>query len=69
MDADDIDTLISSIKTILTTITASPQPNYSVDGESVSFDTYKNSLIKNIEDLLRLKSVIGGPFEVRTRAR
>lgn len=64
-----IDTLISNINTILVTITTNPQPNYSVDGESVSYDTYKNSLIQNLKDLMELRSIVGRPFEIRTRAR
>lgn len=69
LTATDIDARISQINTILATILASPQPDYTVDGETVSWDKYKSSLIKDLEALMKLRSIIGGAWEVRHRGR
>lgn len=69
MTAADIDVQIERLHSILNTITASPQPDYSVDGETVSWDRYKSNIIADIERLVKLKRVIGGPWEVRHRGR
>ena len=56
-----------TLVTALVTATASPKPNYSVDGQSFSHDQYRDSLIKQIKDLDALINMSEGPAEVVSR--
>ena len=46
--------------------TVSPKPSYSIDGESVDWNTYVNSLITRIEQLNKL-IVARSPYFIITR--
>lgn len=56
-----------TLVTALVTATASPKPSYSVDGQSVSHDQYRDSLIRQIKELDELINLVEGPIEVISR--
>lgn len=63
---DNLLTARDNVATNLAAITADPKPNYSVDGQSVSWQSLFDSYMAQLE---RLDAQINGadPFEVRSR--
>lgn len=59
----------ANIGALLASVTANPQPNYSVDGESYSWADYVAMLRGQLQGLARDIQDAGGPFEVRSRGR
>ena len=61
-----LQTALDNVRRNLADMTANPKPNYSVNGQSVSwqslYDSYLNSMLKLEQALQRA----GGPFEVRS---
>ena len=68
-DAENLATIRTNILTQLATMTANPQPNYSIDGESVSWQSLYDSLSSQLEKVNTLMASIGGPFEIISEAR
>ncbi len=73
-EADDLKTIRASYIATLKTEAAyqaanGPKPSYSIDGESVNWDAWRDSMLKKIEDLTNLIQAIAGPFSVRSRGR
>lgn len=58
----------SALAANLATVLASPQPNYSVDGESVSWADYVAMLTDKMRALKIQIQLEGGPFQIRSRA-
>lgn len=50
-------------------ITNGPKPSYSIDGESVNWDTWRDSMLAKIDTLEKLIQSASGPFTVRSRGR
>jgi len=46
-----------------------PKPSYSIDGESVSWDSWRDSMTAKIESLTKLLNTVGGPFLIRSRGK
>lgn len=44
-----------------------PKPNYSLDGESYQWESYRRSLEASVEGLHKLITILGGSFEIRSR--
>lgn len=65
---DDLTTAKANAASRLAAITANPQPTYSIDGQSVSWETYHSMLTRAIESLNKLIQVEGGPQEIVTQA-
>lgn len=65
---DNLNQAKSNISAILAEITANPQPSYSIDGQSVSWESYFNTLVEKLDRLNRLIQVEGGPMELATQA-
>jgi hypothetical protein len=63
-----LDTAIDQVCTLIQTVTANPKPTYSVDGESVSWESYLARLNADLRVMLRNRQDVDGPFEVRSRA-
>jgi len=59
-DATNLDTAISAILTALATNAG--KPNYTIDGQTVSYD----SLLDRLDKLQRARTATAGPFEVET---
>lgn len=51
----------------LVELTASPKPSYSVDGQSVSWESYFATLTNQLQALEQAIQRADGPFEVRTQ--
>lgn len=45
------------------------RPGYTIDGENVEWEVYKEGLYKELDDLERLIQQYSSPFIVRTRGR
>jgi len=65
----EVENLVESLNAAecrLTEIMATPKPNYSVDGQSVSWGDFRKSLIENIREL---QTMINErcPFELKSR--
>jgi hypothetical protein len=58
----------ANVAAILVQITADPKPSYSIDGQSVSWESYFSMLTGKLEALNKLIQVEGGPFEEATQA-
>jgi hypothetical protein len=58
----------ANVAAILAQITADPKPSYSIDGQSVSWESYFSMLTGKLEALNKLIQVEGGPFEQKTQA-
>ena len=52
---------------LMALITMFPKPSYSVDGQSVSWDTYYNTLLGSIKELRAQIQIEQGPFEYQTQ--
>lgn len=50
----------------LAEVTASPRPNYAVDGESYEWADYVAMLTEQLENLDKAIQRAGGPFELRS---
>ncbi len=46
-----------------------PKPSYSIDGESVSWDSWRDSMTAKIESLTNLINKVSGPFLIRSRGK
>ena len=71
-DVDLSTSLQSALENVilqLTLITANPKPSYSIDGQSVSWESYYAMLLRSIDELRKQIQIQSGPFELRTTAR
>lgn len=59
----DLETAKANLVTRLTEVTAKPKPSYSIDGQSVSWESYTQMLTAQIKQLNELIAVEGGPVE------
>lgn len=57
-----------NLVTALETATENPKPAYNLDGHTVNFEQYIDSLIRQIRQLEEAIADAEGPFEVQTRA-
>lgn len=55
------------VSNLLVTITLNPKPTYSVNGKTVSWETYYGMLVDKLENLNKLIQVEGGPLEFATQ--
>jgi hypothetical protein len=66
--AQNLATAREQIAARIVDITATPKPDYSIDGESISWGAYLTQLTQQLEALDKAIQRSDGPFEVRTRA-
>lgn len=69
-----LETILDNLITIVATETAyqatnGPKPSYSLDGQSVNWDTWLDGMQSKIEKQQKLIQVIGSPWRVRSRVR
>jgi hypothetical protein len=50
-------------------ITADPKPTYSLEGQSVSWESYLSMLLDKLETLNKAIQQAGSPFQVTHRGR
>lgn len=66
--AVDYSTAIANLTAELNAATANPSPNYSINGQSVSFADYIAMLVAQLEKLEKLQVGQRGPWAVVKRA-
>lgn len=59
---------VDAIVAAATSNTLTPKPSYGIDGLSVQWESYAESLLRQIDQIDKLIIRAGGPFEVRSRA-
>jgi len=64
--ADALDAAISNVIARIQEVTASPKPNYSLDGEDYSWGDYLQVLTDNLLALEQARQRAEAPFEVRS---
>ena len=47
-------------------VSCNPKPNYSIDGQSVSWESYYSGLLKSRQLLAEQIALAGSPYELRT---
>ena len=62
----NLQTSLSNLTAALATATASPKPSYSIDGQSVSHESYLAMLVTQIKALTELVVDAAGPYEEHT---
>lgn len=62
-----LDEAINNISALIAQITADPKPNYSIDGQLVSWGDYLDTLSTKLASLVRTRQMIQGPFQKQTR--
>ena len=68
-DAENIVTIRSNLLAYLATESANPKPSYSIDGQSVSWDQHRTSIMQQISELNELIAAADGPWEVESLGR
>ncbi|MCC6419934.1 MAG: hypothetical protein IT429_16995 [Gemmataceae bacterium] len=64
---DDLVAARDNVARNLRKITESPKPSYSIDGESVSWDSLFAAYANQLAVLNQQIQLLGGPFELRTQ--
>lgn len=67
-DLTILQTIRNQTLALLADVTAQPKPSYSLDGQSVSWDSYLAQLRATL-DWCDAKLAAGEPFEISTQAR
>lgn len=67
-DVTTIQTIRTQTLTLLSEVTAQPKPSYTLDGQSVSWESYLAQLRATL-DWCDAKLAGGEPFEISTQAR
>lgn len=67
--ADDIATSIDQIAALIKDITTNPKPDYSVNGQSISWGSYLDMLSRQLASLQLAQQNLAGPFQRITRMR
>ena len=66
---DDLGVAIANMTAQIREITANPKPDYSIDGQSVSWASYLSMLTSPLISLQQAKQSLEGPFQRVTRVR
>lgn len=67
--AENLETARDNIAAIIAEITADPKPTYSLEGQSVSWESYLSMLLDKQEVLNKAIQQAGSPFQVTHRGR
>lgn len=62
--AANLQTALDQISQLIVDVTASPKPDYSIDGVSYSWGSYLSMLLDKQQTLLQLIQQVSGPYEV-----
>jgi hypothetical protein len=63
-----LQTAKSNVCNLIALITANPKPTYSINGQSVQWESYYRTLTESLKTLNEQIQVAGGPFELQTQA-
>ncbi|AMV25432.1 hypothetical protein VT84_13605 [Gemmata sp. SH-PL17] len=64
--AENLQTAIANVASKLATESANPQPSYSLDGKSFSWNEYRESLVRQLEALQKAVNAVS-PYIVQTK--
>ena len=75
--ASDVDNLKATRSSYIATLATEaayqaangPKPSYSIDGETVNWDTWRDSMVDKIAKLTELIQSLSGPILVRSKGR
>lgn len=63
----NIDTAIDALTAEIADLSANRKPSYSLEGQSVSWESYYTSRVTALEKLLTIRASLGSPVEIRTQ--
>lgn len=66
---NDIASAVANVSAIIKEITLSPKPNYTVDGQTVNWGDYLETLTTKLASLIKTQQLLGGPFQRATRMK
>jgi len=66
---DDLGTAINQVAAQIKDITANPKPDYSVNGQSISWASYLSMLTEQITKLQQAQQSLAGPYQRISRIR
>ena len=66
---DDLGAAINQVAAQIKDITANPKPDYSVNGQSISWASYLSMLTEQITKLQQAQQSIAGPYQRISRIR
>lgn len=67
--SDDLGVAIAQIAAQIRDITANPKPSYSINGQSVSWESYLSMLTGQITQLQQAQQSLAGPWQRISRIR
>ena len=66
---DDLGTAITQVAAQIKDLTLNPKPSYSVNGQSVSWESYLSMLTEQLIKLQTAQQSLAGPFQRISRMR
>lgn len=66
---DDLGSAINQVAAQIKDITANPKPDYSVNGQSISWASYLSMLTEQITKLQQAQQSLAGPYQRISRIR
>lgn len=66
---DDLGAAINQVAAQIKDITANPKPDYSVNGQSISWASYLSMLTEQITKLQQAQQSLAGPYQRISRIR
>jgi len=66
---DDLGTAITQVAAQIKDITLNPKPSYSVNGQSVSWESYLSMLTEQLIKLQTAQQSLAGPYQRISRMR
>lgn len=66
LPVDSLATIRTNLLARIAEVTSKPKPNYNIDGQSFSWQSYLDSLMKNL-DAVNAQINAESPFEIVTR--
>ena len=61
---DNVNAALLNVTALIEQITANPEPNYSINGVSISWSEYLGQLTKQLEALQEASIYLTGPYEL-----
>lgn len=66
---DDINSSIDNLAAAIKAATLDPKPNYTVDGQSVSWSDYLHNLTTKMNTLMTTRQNLAGPYQRMLRVK
>lgn len=65
----DLDMSLDNLAAAIKQATIDPKPNYTVDGQTVSWTDYLHTLITKMETLVKVRQLVAGPYQRAMRMK